>query len=34
VSSTPAGWADHGGHPTIKELLEKDEKDEFPEASV
>jgi ankyrin repeat protein len=26
--STPAGWADHGGHPAIKELLERAEKGE------
>jgi ankyrin repeat protein len=28
VSSTPAGWAEHGGHPEIKELLERAEKRE------
>ncbi|MDB5077784.1 MAG: hypothetical protein JWO42_3963 [Chloroflexi bacterium] len=28
VSSTPAGWADHGGHPEITELLERAEKEE------
>jgi uncharacterized protein len=28
VSSTPAGWADHGGHPEIKALLERAEKGE------
>ena len=26
--ATPAGWADHGGHPAIKELLERAEKGE------
>ena len=26
VSSTPAGWAEHGGHPEIEELLERAEK--------
>ncbi len=25
VSSTPAGWADHGGHPEIKKLLDRAE---------
>ena len=25
VNSTPAGWADHGGHPEIKELLARAE---------
>src|SRR5437773_1038079 len=28
VSLTPAGWADHGGHPEIKEILERAEKGE------
>jgi ankyrin repeat protein len=28
VSSTPAGWAEHGGHPEIEELLERAEKGE------
>lgn len=28
VSATPAGWADHGGHPEIKDLLERAEKGE------
>ncbi len=28
VRSTPAGWADHGGHPALKELLERSEKGE------
>jgi ankyrin repeat protein len=28
VSSTPAGWAEHGGHPEIAELLERAEKGE------
>ena len=23
VNSTPAGWADHGGHPELKEYLEQ-----------
>ena len=26
VSSTPAGWAEHGGHPEIEELLQRAEK--------
>ena len=28
VSSTPAGWAEHGGHPEIEELLKRAEKRE------
>ena len=28
VSSTPAGWAEHGGHPEIEELLQRAEKGE------
>jgi len=28
VNSTPAGWAAHGGHPEIKEVLERAEKGE------
>jgi len=28
VRATPAGWADHGGHPAIKDLLERAEKGE------
>jgi len=28
VSSTPAGWAEHGGHPEIKELLQRAEQGE------